>query len=199
MPIGWAVVIVVQWLAIIALAAIVLGVLRQATPHLEKLAESPPSRRLVDQGPAVGSKLPPFTGQDPAGQLVHAAELLTGPSVLLFMSATCPPCASLAEELRAADLGEFDSSLVIVIDAADYARLRLPARLRVLHMPNRDVGQVFALSGRPFAVVTDADGIVRAKRGLNTLDQLKSLAGPVVRPVVATGRPTAGRTGSHGD
>jgi hypothetical protein len=31
---------VVQWLAIIALAAIVLGVLRQATPHLERLADA---------------------------------------------------------------------------------------------------------------------------------------------------------------
>ncbi|HEY3902506.1 MAG TPA: hypothetical protein VGM14_01190 [Streptosporangiaceae bacterium] len=185
MPIGWAVVIVVQWLVIIALAAIVLGVLRQATPHLEKLAESRPPRRLTDQGPAVGGKLPPFTGHDPAGQLVHAAELLGRPNVLLFMSATCPPCASLAEELRAADLGEFDASLIIVIDATDYARLRPPARLRVLHMPNREVGQVFAVSGRPFAVVTDADGIVRMKRGLNTVDQLKSLAGPVMRSVVA--------------
>lgn len=188
MPIGWAVVIVVQWLAIIALAAIVLGVLRQATPHLEKLAESPPPRRLIDQGPAIGSKLPPFTGHDPAGQLVHAAELLGGPNVLLFMSATCPPCAGLAEELRVGDLGELDSFLVIVIDAADYARLRLPSRLRALHMTNREVGQVFGVSGRPFAVVTDADGIVRVKRGLNTVDQLKSVAGPVMRSVVARGQ-----------
>jgi methylamine dehydrogenase accessory protein MauD len=188
MPIGWAVVIVVQWLAIVALAAIVLGVLRQATPHLEKLAESPPSRRLVDQGPAIGSKLPPFTAHDRAGQLVHAAELLGGPNVLLFMSATCPPCAGLAEELRVADLGEFESPLVIVIDAADDARLRLPARLGVLHMTNREVGQVFGVSGRPFAVITDADGVVRAKRGLNTVDQLKSLAARFVPSVVTHDR-----------
>jgi hypothetical protein len=179
MPIGWAVVIVVQWLAIIALAAVVLGVLRQTTPHLERLA-GPPPRRSLDQGPAVGSKLPPFTGRDGTGEIVHATELLDGPSVLLFLSATCTPCVSLADELGVTDLGEFEHPLIIVADPDDYGTLRLPARLRALLMPTSEIAEVFAVRGRPFAVVADADGIVQVKRGLNTVDQLRNLAGSVV-------------------
>lgn len=185
MPIGWAVVIVVQWLAIIALAAIVLGVLRQATPHLERLADAAPPRRRLDQGPAVGSKLPPFTGRDGTGEIVQAAELLDGPSVLLFLSATCTPCVSLADELGVSDLGEFEHPLIIVVDPDDYGTLRLPTRIRALLMPTSEIAEVFAVRGRPFAVVADADGIVRVKRGLNTVDQLKNLAGSVVLPAIA--------------
>jgi hypothetical protein len=184
MPVGWAIVVVAQWLAIVTLAVVVLGVLRQAAPPLERPAGSPP-RRMVSQGPEVGTKLPPFTGRGPEGEILHAAQLLTGPAVLLFLSATCAPCVALAGEIGVSDLGELDYALVVVIDPSDHGLLPLPARLRVLVMPGSEVAEVFAVRGRPFAVVADADGVVRAKRGLNTVAQLRNLAGPVMRTAVA--------------
>lgn len=41
MPTGWAIVIVVQWLAIAALTIVVLGVLRQMASLLERAAARP--------------------------------------------------------------------------------------------------------------------------------------------------------------
>jgi hypothetical protein len=184
MPIGWAIVIIVQWLVIIALAAVVLGVLRQVTPHLERAAESP-VRRLESQGPAVGSKLPPFIGGDGGGDILTAAEVLGRPAVLLFLSATCAPCVNLAGEMGASDLGELVNSLIVVIDPNDLGRLRPPTGLRVLTMPPSQVAEVFAVRGRPFAVTVDADGVVRATRWLNTVAQLRDLASSVMRPAVA--------------
>ena len=184
MPIGWAIAVVAQWLAIIALAAIVLGVLRQATHHLERLTESP-LLRTADQGPAVGSRLPPFTGRDSDGEILHAAQVLNGPTVLLFLSATCAPCIGLADEISASDLAGLGCSLIVVIDPGDHGALRLPTRLRVLIMPGRQVTEVFAVRGRPFAVAADTDRVVRAKQVLNTVAQLRDLASSVARPAVA--------------
>ena len=46
MPIGWAIVIVVQWVAIAALTIVVLGVLRQMASLLERAAAGPVMRIL---------------------------------------------------------------------------------------------------------------------------------------------------------
>lgn len=187
MPIGWAIVVVVQALAIIALAAVVLGVLRQVTPLLDRSAE-PSMPRIQNQGPVVGSKLPPFAGRDGGGEILNAAQLLGRPTMLLFLSATCAPCVTLADEISAisasAEPGELVSSLIVVIDPNDHAALRLPTDLRVLMMPTSEIAEVFDVHGRPFAMAVDADGVVRDKRGLNTVDQLASLTATVVPPAV---------------
>jgi methylamine dehydrogenase accessory protein MauD len=174
MPIGWAVVIVVQWVAIIALGAVVLGVLRQVTPHLER-PPGPPAARIQDQGPAVGSRLPPFTGRDQDGEILNAVQLIGSPFVLLFLSGTCQPCVRLATEMSTAAPGDLTAMVIAVADEADLGTLRLPAWSRVLAMSTAEVAEVFSVRGRPFAVAVDADGIVSAKEGLNTVAQLTAL------------------------
>jgi hypothetical protein len=52
-------------------------------------------------------------------------------------------------------------------------------------MPSNEVAEVFEVRGRPFAVAADADGVVRAKQGLNTIAQLRNLADSVLQPAVA--------------
>jgi hypothetical protein len=184
MPVGWAIVVVVQWVAIIVLAAVVLGVLRQVTPHLER-AGGPPPNRARNQGPAVGSTLPPFTCRENSGEIFTAPQLLGQPAVLLFLSATCAPCMSLADEMATADMGELASSLIVVTDPDDRGRLRLPERVRVLAMPHTEVEEVFSVRGRPFALAVGGDGVVKAKRGLNTVAQLADLTTSVVPRAIA--------------
>ena len=174
MPIGWASLVVLQWLAIIALAAVVLGVVRLVTPRLLQAADSPPMR-MQNQGPAVGSKLPPFTGLDGSGEVLNAAQLVGRATVLLFLSATCPPCVRLADELGGSDVGELADSLIVVTDLDGYDALRLPASVRALIMPDNEVAEVFTVRGRPFAIAVDMEGVVRSKQGLNTVAQLSDL------------------------
>jgi hypothetical protein len=186
MPIGWAIVVIAQWLAIIVLAAIVLGTLRRVSEQAERTPQVP-QLGLENQGPAVDTKLPPFTGLRSDGEILHAAQLLSEPAVLLFLSATCSPCVRLADEIAAAGLGALEGTVIAVIDPADQADVRLPGSLRVLMMPHKNVNEVFSVRGRPFAVITDGDGVVRAKGGLNTIAQLRDLAGTIVRSAVAAG------------
>jgi hypothetical protein len=185
MPIGWAVVVVVQWLAIVFLAAVVLGVLRRVTPHLEHAAERPVPR-ADRQGPALGSQLPSFTARETSGDLVSAGLLRGRPRVLLFLSADCSPCLNLATELGSSDrYRELSGSLVAVTGPAGAGVLPLPAWLRVLTMPDAECSRVLEVRGRPFAIAVDADGVITDKRMVNTVAQLTQVGAPVSRPAGA--------------
>jgi hypothetical protein len=189
MSTGWAIVVIVQWLAIVALAAVVLGLVRQGAPAAEQTAES---RELLfqNQGPAVGSKLPPFTGRDGSGGTLNAAQIVGRPAVLLFLSATCLPCVRLADEIAGSDPGDLADSLIVVTAPDGHEKLRLPASVRVLVMPDKEVAEVFTIKGRPFAIAAGADGVIRTKQGVNTVAQLGGITASATSsrsPQVAAG------------
>jgi hypothetical protein len=181
MPVGWAVAVVILWMAVVALAAVVLGLLRQITPRLEQAAAQQ-SAGAVPEGPAVGSTLPAFVAEDGNGDLVTAAQLLRQPTVLLLLSAGCTPCVDLASELSRLDPGEMASSLVVMIDPESTRSLGLPAWAAAVAMPVSEVAHVLGVQTRPFAIAVDADGVVVATQMLNTVAQLTGLAAAIQAP-----------------
>jgi len=180
MPVGWAIVVVVQWLAIVALLIVVLGVLRQITPHLQRGA-APPMRDLLNQGPAVGSKLPAFAARDAGGDVVLGKPLNGQPGVLLFLSASCRPCLRMARELGDAEaVAGLAGSLVVVCDPEGAGVLAFPPWLRVLTMSEAEGSEMLGIALRPFAIAVDAGGVVTAKRMLNTIPALTDLVRTVL-------------------
>ncbi len=179
MPVGWAIVVIIQWIVIIALVIVVLGVLRQVASHLERDA-APPVRDPRLQGPAVGSTLPAFAARDASLEAVTGPALPGRPGVLLFVSAGCGPCHRLIEELHADGAAGLASSLTVVCDPGDVTVQAFPAWLRVLTMPDTECAQILRISIRPFAVAVDADGLVQGKRVPNTLAQLTELTATVL-------------------
>lgn len=176
MPTGWAIVIVVQWLAIIALTIVVLGTLRQMAPRLEHAAGGPVMR---SQPPAaeLGTRLPTFaSGGD--GGVTEPATLLGGrPAVMLFLSAGCTPCLTLTAEITSVGLpGELGRSLIAVTDPGSESAVPLPAGVRVLAVPDAECARVLGIRGRPFAMAVNADGVITAKRPVNTVAQLTRMA-----------------------
>lgn len=163
-------------LAIVALVVVVLGVLRQVAPRLQATAAHP-AVRLQAQGPAVGSTVPDFTGRDRYGGIVTTAQLRGRPAVVLFLSADCSPCVSLAREMGASNpVEELAGALVVVTDPGGVESLELPGWLRVLAMPQIEALEVLEVRGRPFAMAVDDDWVVREKRMVNTVQELRSLA-----------------------
>jgi methylamine dehydrogenase accessory protein MauD len=179
MPVGWAIVVIIQWLAIIALAIVVLGVLRQVSPRLERAAARP-ARDPRLQGPAVGSKLPAFAARNGSLAGIGGPELDGRPGVLLFLSAGCRPCQSLIKELGSAAAAGLASCLTVVCAPEDVTVVAFPAWLHVLTMPNAECSETLRITLRPFAVAVDADGIVQGKQVLNTLAQLTDLTATVL-------------------
>lgn len=176
MPVGWAIAVVVLGVAVIVLAAVVLGLMRQVTPVLERLADGNDiGRRLHAQGPSTGQPLPEFTALGPDGE-VSAGELRGRPTVLLFLSVGCGPCQRLAAELDRSGPGELASQLFVITSQDGQRVLGLPSSVTVLTERGREVSDRLSVIGTPFAVAVDPDGIVLATRSPNTLSQLGELA-----------------------
>ncbi|HLK02474.1 MAG TPA: hypothetical protein VKU39_21550 [Streptosporangiaceae bacterium] len=175
MPIGWEITVVVLCVAVAALAVVVLGLLRQVTPVLERAASASGQPQL-SMGPAKGSPLPDFTAAGAHGA-VTGTHLRGRSAVLLFLAPGCGPCQDLAYEMRSADLGHLAGQLVIITGPDDAQALGIPAHLLVLTEHDRQVSDALSVNGTPFAIAVDPDGIVRDTRVPNTITQLQDLAG----------------------
>jgi hypothetical protein len=183
MSVGWAVVVIVQWVAIVALTVVVLGILRQVTPHIEKYAEASaagalPGRRVAF-GRNRGGALPEFSAHDGDGQAVTAASLLGHSRVLLFLSGTCEPCHALAREIRESTAGDLSRSLIVVTDPGSPDSLNLPSWARVITMPSSAARSAFDFPGWPFAMAVDESGAIKGATMLNTLAQVVNLAAAI--------------------
>jgi hypothetical protein len=97
-------------------------------------------------------------------------------AVLLFLGAGCGPCHELAGQMRHADLGGLASQLIIVTSREGSKGLGIPADLRVLAEPNREVSDALSVFATPLAIALDPDGIVQKTQVPNRLDQLTDLA-----------------------
>lgn len=176
MPVGWAVVIVVLCVAVVALSVVVIGLLRQVAPVLERAASASAGPAL-NLGPQVGEPAPEFTAVDLAGSPVTLDTLRGEPALLLFLSVGCGPCEDLAAEIRAtSDLGALTRQLIVVTEPAGPAALRLPAGLRVVAEtgPGEITGPL-NIFGWPYAVALTPDGVVRAAQTPNTIKHLNEL------------------------
>lgn len=176
MPVGWAATVVVLCVAVVVLAVLVLGLLRQVIPLLERAAAADRAGSASpSQGPPVGRQVPNFTASRPGGEIT--AEQLRGqPAVLLFLSAGCGPCEQLAAQMGNAELGDLISRLIIVTGPGGAVELKLPAGLRVLTEQAREISDPLSVTGTPLGIALDQDGIVKAVRVTNTLEQLNDMA-----------------------
>jgi hypothetical protein len=176
MPAGWAVAIVVLGVAIVVLAVVLLGILRQITPVLERAAAHQDGMGPGNQGPPVGDPIPHFSARDTAGELVDDQSLRGQPSLLLFLSVGCGPCEQLAAEIRRSDLGALAQQLIIITRPDGPRVLGIPAGLRVVTEADEVTGPL-AVIGLPFAIAVDSDGIVKGAQVPNTVEHLDQMAG----------------------
>lgn len=175
MPIGWEITVVILCMAVVALAIVVLGLMRQVTPALERAVATAGGSASLGMGPAVGSPLPHFAAAGADG-MVTGAQLRGRSVVLLFLSRGCGPCEILAQEMSSAGLGHLARQLVIVTGPGDPQALRIPAGLSILTEQDRQVSDALSVSGTPFAIAVDPDGIVKAASVPNTVGQLEDVA-----------------------
>lgn len=174
MPVGWAIVVVILCVAVVALSIVVLGLLRQITPVLERAA-GPGGMDIPRMGPAKGSTLPSFSVAGADGPVTDQA-LRGRAAVLLFLGAGCGPCHDLAEQMRSTDISRLAGQLIIVTSPEGASTLGIPAEVRVLAEPSREVSDPLSVIATPYAVAVDPDGIVRETQIPNTMEQLTGLA-----------------------
>jgi len=170
---------VLLWLVVVALAGIVLALVRQIGILHERVA--PAGALLGGEGPRPGELAPELLLADLAGRPVRVG----GPdpsgasTLLLFVSPSCPVCKVVlpaARSLRDAERGAL--RLVLASDGplAEHAAFARERDLRgETYVVSAELGLRYRVGSLPHAVLLDAAGVVRARGLVNSREHLESL------------------------
>lgn len=170
-------IVVIQLILTLGLAVLVFGLARQVGMLHERVA--PMGAMTSDRGPGVGEPAPSLRVDTLAGSPLE----IGGPGaggrsrLLLFVSPTCPICKKLLPIARSFAAAE-RLEVVLVGDgeiAEQRAMIEQYALGDLAYVNSPQVGMAFHVGKLPYAVLIDADGVVRAKGLVNNREHLESL------------------------
>ncbi len=167
------------WLVVALLAVAVLALARQLGVLHERLA--PVGALATTRGPEVGEAAPRLAVLDVAGRSVRIGEPDPGGlrQLLFFVSPTCPVCKTLLPTVRRLAAAESPGVRLIVASDGDVDEHRSTIAEHGTegadYVLSMELGLRFQVAKLPWAVLIDADGIVRAKGLVNTREHVESL------------------------
>ena len=168
---------IVLWVAVIVLACVVAALARQLGVLYERVA--PAGALMLGKGPTVGEHAPVVAVDDLDGVPHEIGTPSPRATLLFFLSPTCPVCKELLPALRSAARRESDwLDVVLASDGPrdEHATFRKSERLTEFpYVLSPALGVTYQVGKLPYAVLVDADGIVRAKGLVNTREHLESL------------------------
>ncbi|SNR79536.1 methylamine dehydrogenase accessory protein MauD [Methylobacillus rhizosphaerae] len=168
---------VLLWGAFLALAALMLGVIRQIGLLHERSA--PLGAMMIDHGPDIGEKSPVFslTTIDGAPVTVGRAVTPGRASLLMFTGPSCPICQKLLPIIRS--VAATENTDVILISDGTQAEHREFLRNHPLdgerYVVSAEIGMRYQVSKVPYGVLLDSDGVIQAKGLCNTREHVESL------------------------
>jgi methylamine dehydrogenase accessory protein MauD len=170
---------VLLWIALLCLAGVVLALLRQVGILHERIA---PAGALVgSEGPAAGDPAPAFDLSSWSGQALRIGgrDPEARSTLLLFVSPTCPVCKTLLPIARSVCAAEDRAARLVV--ASDGPRDEHVAFVREQGLAagrfvlSSELGIAYRVGRLPYAVLIDAEGVVRARGLVNTREHMESL------------------------
>ncbi len=169
----------VLWVLLVALAAVVVALVRQIGVLHERI--SPVGALMLKRGLKVGEPAPVLAVTDIAGRAVAiGGASASGKSTLLvFVSPSCPICKALLPVLKASRLSEAGwLEIVLASDGAEEEQRRFVAQHGLKDFPYvlaTPLGMAFQVDRLPFAAVLDEKGLLRARGLINSREHLESL------------------------
>ena len=168
---------VVLWVAVVVLACVVAALARQLGVLYERVA--PAGALMLGKGPTVGEHAPVIAVDDLDGVPHEIGTPGPRATLLFFLSPTCPVCKELLPALRSAARRESDwLDVVLASDGPRDEHVTFRKSERLTEFPyvlSPALGVTYQVGKLPYAVLVDADGIVRAKGLVNTREHLESL------------------------
>jgi methylamine dehydrogenase accessory protein MauD len=169
----------VLWLVVIALSVALLAVVRQLGVLHERIA--PVGALMLAKGLKVGDSAPQIAVQDLEGRsiTVGAARTDERAALIMFVSPTCPVCKALLPALKSSLAAEREWLDIILASDGEIASQRefvLAHRLGGFpYVVSAPLGISYQVSRLPFAVLIDAQGVLRARGIVNSREHLESL------------------------
>lgn len=180
---------IVLWIAVLALGATVLALVRQIGVLHERVA---PAGALVGrQGPRVGEAAPLVQAADWSGTMrtVGGADPEGRNTLLFFLSPTCPVCKELLPVLDSVVHAEGRSlRLIFASDGPRAEHERFVRKHRMdehRYLLSTDLGMAYQVGKLPYAVLIDRDGVIRGKGLVNTREHIESLFEAMERGVAS--------------
>lgn len=167
---------ILLWLLLVALAFVVMGLVRQIGVLHARLA--PAGALMIDKGVAVNEPAPRVTAADRSGRPVNFGYPSDKGQLLFFLSPSCPICKSLLPAVKAIGKARKDLELVYVSDGeadAQAALIREFGLEDARYVVGPEVGMTYQIGKLPYAVLIDAAGLLRAKGLVNSREHLDSL------------------------
>lgn len=167
---------ILLWLLLVALAFVVMGLVRQIGVLHARLA--PAGALMIDKGVAVNEPAPRVTAADRSGRPVNFGYPSDKGQLLFFLSPSCPICKSLLPAVKAIGKARKDLELVYVSDGeadAQAALIREFGLEDARYVVGPEVGMTYQIGKLPYAVLIDAAGVLRAKGLVNSREHLDSL------------------------
>jgi len=170
---------VLLWIAVVALAGVVLALLRQVGILHQRIA--PVGALATDGGPPLGAPAPVVEARDWNGavQRVGAPSSAGRSTLLVFLSPTCPVCATLLPALHAmarAERGWLDVRVASDGPRAEHEAFVARHDLAQLgYLLSTELGLAHRVGRLPHAVLLDDRGHVRARGLVSSREHLESL------------------------
>lgn len=170
---------VLLWVLVLALAAVVLALVRQIGILHERIA--PAGALLLKRGLQVGHPVPLMTLTDLSGRgvTIGAPSDAGRCTLLVFLSPSCPICKALLPVLKSSRAGESDwLELVLASDGIVDEHRRFVAENGLREIPyvlSAELGMSFQVERLPFAAIIDERGVLRARGLINSREHLESL------------------------
>jgi methylamine dehydrogenase accessory protein MauD len=167
------------WLVVIVLAVALLAVIRQLGVLHERIA--PVGALMLAKGLKVGESAPQIAVQDLEGRsmTLGAARADERATLIVFVSPTCPVCKTLLPAIKSSLASERDWLDIILASDGETAHQRefvLANRLGGFpYVVSAPLGISYQVSRLPFAVLVDAQGVLRARGIVNSREHLESL------------------------
>jgi methylamine dehydrogenase accessory protein MauD len=169
--------VVLLWIAVIALGVLLWALSRQVGVLFERVA--PMGALVTDAGPEVGAASPSFALRGIQSEPVSIGGVSERPTLIFFLSPTCPVCKKLIPVLKALLRDEKRRlSIVLASDGEQAEHLRFVREQQLEAMPyvlSTELGMGYRVSRLPYAVLLDKQGTVAAKGLVNSREQLDSL------------------------
>jgi methylamine dehydrogenase accessory protein MauD len=169
----------VLWLVVIALSVALLAVVRQLGVLHERIA--PVGALMLAKGLKVGDPAPQIAVQDLEGRSIMVGAVRTDEraALIMFVSPTCPVCKALLPALKSSLAAEREWLDIILASDGETASQRefvLAHRLGGFpYIVSAPLGISYQVSRLPFAVLIDAQGVLRARGIVNSREHLESL------------------------
>ncbi|MCF8471351.1 MAG: methylamine dehydrogenase accessory protein MauD [Sphingomonadaceae bacterium] len=174
-----AVIIALQWIGLIGLGLVVLGLARQIGVLHNRLG--PAGALMLSKGVKVGEPSPKFRLQSiEGGDVVLGGSDASGQSTLvMFVAPDCPVCASLIPTIKSIAKAESGRTRVIFASDGDPEKhRRYRAEKDIEGMPyvlSGQLGMTYSIGKLPYAVLIDQDGIIASQGLVNTREHIESL------------------------